>query len=140
MVEGSLDAVEDNARASGDVYREERRTGWLKEAAGTARFTSPGVNRTEVRGAGDIEETIDTDRYGEIVCGYLAVRPITRRLPRVVSPRPLSLYLSIYLSLSLSLRRIVTGARWEASRADDYDVSEFYEARKKGPRFRSRGV
>lgn len=54
MVESSLDAVEDNVRASGVVYREERRTGWLKEAAGTARFTPPVEIRraAEMRGAG----------------------------------------------------------------------------------------
>ncbi|EFN61182.1 hypothetical protein EAG_12741 [Camponotus floridanus] len=33
MVESSLDAVEDNARASGDVYREERRTGDIRHLA-----------------------------------------------------------------------------------------------------------
>lgn len=126
--------VEDNVRASGDVYREERRARWLKEAAGTARFTPPVEIRraAETRGAGNIAgETIDTDRYGEIVCGYLAERPITCRLPRVVfSPLSLSLFLSLYLSPSYHDGSAVRSQpRWRLR------VPEFYEARKKGPRF-----
>lgn len=39
-----------------------------------------GGNTAGMRGAGNVRGTIDTDRYGEIVCGYLAEKPITRRL------------------------------------------------------------
>lgn len=39
-----------------------------------------------MRGTGNVRGTIDTDRYGEIVCGYLAEKPITRRLRVVFSP------------------------------------------------------
>lgn len=85
-MESSSDAVEDNVRASGVVYRRERRTGWLKEAAGIAVVCAVGENTAGMRGAGNVRGTIDTDRYGEIVCGYLAEKPITRRLRVVFSP------------------------------------------------------
>jgi len=45
-----------------------------------------GGNTAGMRGAGNVRRTIDTDRYGEIVCGYLAEKPITRRLRVVFSP------------------------------------------------------
>lgn len=45
-----------------------------------------GGNAAGMRGAGKVRGTIDTDRYGEIVCGYLAEKPITRRLRVVFSP------------------------------------------------------
>lgn len=129
MVESSLDAVEDNVRASGVVYREERRTEWLKEAAGTARFTPPrrwkyaAQLRCEVRG------THSRDDRHRSLRGY-RLRLSCREADNT-SPPACGFLSFLFLYLSISLSRITRGARWEASRADDYASPSFTRRVKK---------
>lgn len=86
-MKSSSDAVEDNVRASGVVYRQRKTNGVIKGGRGNrGGLRAAGGNMAGMRGVGNVRGTIDTDRYGEIVCGYLAEKPITRRLRAVFSP------------------------------------------------------